>query len=536
MSLIATMIIYKSLTMVVILLRLGAQQGFSNQSVLLLILWITVIDNGFNVVNKYTTDGNLVKSWVAGGRNLSSLDTQNAITTDTLNNVYVSSDNHTFKFTGDGQLITSWGSKGSGNGQFNQIVGIATDSANNVYVTDKYNVRVEKFTADGNFIKSWGSISDCHGTRVFCSEPQGIATDPSNNVYVTEYNAGRVSKFTADGSLLTGWDVPSAYGIVVDRLGNVYISSGTNAILVYAPTSGNTPPPDTTPPSITIPHSITAEATSPSGAIVTYQVTATDNVDGPLTPACNPPSGSTFPIGDTTVICTATDKAGNTAKATFTVTVQDTTPPDTTITSAVDGSNRAITNSGSTLYSSIQTSFTGSDKVGIAGYQCSLDSQTASSCTSPVTFNNLAVGTHTFQVRAIDTSNNVDQTPSSFTWTIVTPSQYTQQIARNLVNGITNGGSTGSSIVQFIQGIQQLVQFIQHNSLPANTATSLAIPLNQAMIALTDGNPNNDAAACNTMNGFAAQVNSYLARGQISPTLAAQLIQQAQAIKTISRC
>src|ERR1051326_1096904 len=99
---------------------------------------------------------------------MSNIDTQNAITTDTLNNVYVSSDNHTFKFTGDGQLITSWGSKGSGNGQFNQIVGIATDSANNVYVTDKYNVRVEKFTADGNFIKSWGSISDCHGTRVFC--------------------------------------------------------------------------------------------------------------------------------------------------------------------------------------------------------------------------------------------------------------------------------------------------------------------------------------------------------------------------------
>jgi HYR domain len=184
--------------------------------------------------------------------------------------------------------------------------------------------------------------------------------------------------------------VQSAYGIAVDRLGNVYISSGTDAILLYAPTSGNTPPPDTTPP--------------------------------------------TFPIGTTVVTCTATDKAGNTAKATFTVTVKDTTPPDTTITSVADGNNRAITNGGSILYHSIQLTFTGSDRVGIAGFQCSLDGQAASSCTSPVTFNNLAVGTHTFEVRAIDTSNNIDQTPASFTWTILTPSQYTQQLTRNLVN------------------------------------------------------------------------------------------------------
>ena len=132
---------------------------------------------------------------------------------------------------------------GSGNGEFNQIVGIATDSSNNVYVTDRYNLRVEKFTSDGDFVKSWGS--DCQGARVFCSEPQGITTDTSDNVYVTEYNAGRVSKFTSDGNLILGWEVPSAYGIAVDRLGNVYISSGTDVIQVYVPTSDNTLP-DTT--------------------------------------------------------------------------------------------------------------------------------------------------------------------------------------------------------------------------------------------------------------------------------------------------
>lgn len=210
--------------------------------------------------------------------------------------------------------------------------------------------------------------------------------------------------------------------------------------------------------------------------------------------------------------------------------------PDTAITAAVDGNNKAVSNAGSTLYHSVQITFGGSDIVGIAGFQCSLDRQTASSCNSPVTFNNLAVGTHTFEVRAIDTSKNVDPTPAVFKWTIVTPSQYTQQLSRNLVNGITNGGSTSNSVAQFIQGIQQLVQFIQHTSLPPNTAASLDTPLNQAMVILSDSNPNNDAAACNGMNTFVTQVNSYLIQRQISPTLAAQLMQQAQTIKATSHC
>jgi hypothetical protein len=98
------------------------------------------------------------------------------------------------------------------------------------------------------------------------------------------------------------------------------------------------------------------------------------------------------------------------------------------------------------------------------------------------------------------------------------------------------GGSTSNSVAQFIQGIQQLVQFIQHNSLPANTANSLTAPLNQAMVILAGNNPNNDAGACNRMNTFIAQVNSYLIQHQISPSLAAQIIQQAQAIKTTVRC
>jgi HYR domain len=84
---------------------------------------------------------------------------------------------------------------------------------------------------------------------------------------------------------------------------------------------------DTTPPTLNLPGPITVEATGPNGAVVTYTATATDNVSGNVTPSCSPQSDSTFPLGTTTVTCTATDTAGNSASGTFTVTVRDTTPP-----------------------------------------------------------------------------------------------------------------------------------------------------------------------------------------------------------------
>ena len=88
---------------------------------------------------------------------------------------------------------------------------------------------------------------------------------------------------------------------------------------------------DTTAPDLALPAAITAEATGPSGAVVTFSATASDAVDGPLTPACTPASGATFAIGTTTVSCVASDGHGNTTTGSFTVTVQDTTKPHLTL-------------------------------------------------------------------------------------------------------------------------------------------------------------------------------------------------------------
>ncbi|GCE19719.1 GH25 family lysozyme [Dictyobacter kobayashii] len=81
---------------------------------------------------------------------------------------------------------------------------------------------------------------------------------------------------------------------------------------------------DTTPPVLILPQTITTDATSPAGAVVTYQVSATDpdNPPAQLSIQCAPPSGSTFPIGTTTVNCTASDPAGNTTAGSFQVVVK----------------------------------------------------------------------------------------------------------------------------------------------------------------------------------------------------------------------
>jgi hypothetical protein len=88
---------------------------------------------------------------------------------------------------------------------------------------------------------------------------------------------------------------------------------------------------DTTLPVVTVPANATVEAAGPAGAVFTYSASATDNIDGVLAVTCSPASGSTFPLGTTTVTCTATDTHGNTGSASFTVMVNDTNPPVVTV-------------------------------------------------------------------------------------------------------------------------------------------------------------------------------------------------------------
>lgn len=83
------------------------------------------------------------------------------------------------------------------------------------------------------------------------------------------------------------------------------------------------PPLDVTPPTLTCPASVTVkDGKDGPGEIVTFTVTAVDDLDPAPTLVCVPPSGSLFLPGTTIVTCTATDAAGNQSVCTFPVTVE----------------------------------------------------------------------------------------------------------------------------------------------------------------------------------------------------------------------
>jgi hypothetical protein len=107
--------------------------------------------------------------------------------------------------------------------------------------------------------------------------------------------------------------------IVTCRATDTHQNTGTTTVPVTVR--------DTTPPALALPGDIAAEATSPAGAPVTFSASAVDLVDGSVPAACSPTSGDSFPMGTTTVHCTATDSHGNTAAGSFAVTVRDTTAP-----------------------------------------------------------------------------------------------------------------------------------------------------------------------------------------------------------------
>ncbi len=100
-----------------------------------------------------------------------------------------------------------------------------------------------------------------------------------------------------------------------------------------------------------------------------------------------------------------------------------TLPPNTSITSQ-PGSPTAST--------SATFSFTGTDNVGVTGYEVSLDNSAFVAATgTSQTYTSLSDGSHTFQVRARDAAGNADPTPASFTWIVDTRPPTSQTVCRS---------------------------------------------------------------------------------------------------------
>jgi acid phosphatase type 7 len=97
----------------------------------------------------------------------------------------------------------------------------------------------------------------------------------------------------------------------------------------------------------------------------------------------------------------------------------DVTPPQTTITSGPTG---AVKTTSATF------AFVASEAGSI--FECKLDSGAFTSCSSPKTYSGLAVGGHTFQVRATDVAGNTDLTPATRSFKVVATKKNGSGLAR----------------------------------------------------------------------------------------------------------
>jgi hypothetical protein len=202
--------------------------------------------------------------------------------------------------------------------------------------------------------------------------------------------------------------------------------SNNRPLLVLQLGSGAPPPPppgdgDTTGPDTSITGNPLGATTSSSA---TFSFNGVDNVTpaGSLTFQCQldvpetsswtacatPRSYSGLAQGSHTFRVRAVDAALNVdpSPAVYTWTI-DQTAPETVISNGPGAS---------TTSTSASFSFTSPEQGAV--FECSLDSAAFTSCASPKSYSGLSVGSHSFQVRALDAAGNIDGSPASYPWTI----------------------------------------------------------------------------------------------------------------------
>ena len=315
------------------------------------------------------------------------------------------------KYDSSGAL--AWAKQLTVNGTTFYLPHIAVHSSGNSYVTGPFGDE----DAGGSVTFGPGEVSETT-----------LTSAGSLDIFVAKYASNGLLQWVrrAGGA---GFDLSSR--IAVDGSNNVHITGAFEGSAVFGPgepnettlistdfenfiakfAGGGVAPPDTIISSG--PAAGTGGATNSSSAQFTFTSepaggTFTCSLDGSPFAACTSPKDYTsLAAGSHNFQVRATDAFGNTdpTPANYDWTV-DTLAPNTVITF----SPAALTNSTSATFQ-----FTSTE----AGtFECNLDGGGFTACTTPKTYNGLAEGAHTFQVRAIDAVNNTDPTPASFNWTI----------------------------------------------------------------------------------------------------------------------
>lgn len=288
---------------------------------------------------------------------------------------------------------------------------------------------------------------------VTLADPISGLTASNFSLAISALSGSLISSVTPSGTAPTAvWTVAADVGTGTGTLGlNLANDTDVSRSLGVLPFTGEVYAVDTVSPDT----SITANPANPSNsAAASFSFSGTDSgglsgfeckIDAGAFAACtSPQSYPSLSNGSHTFAVRAIDSVGNVdpTPASFTWTI-DTTAPDTSITA-----NPANpTNSAAAAFS-----FSGSDAGGVASLECKLDAGAFVPCTSPQSYSTLTDGSHTFQVRAIDTAGNVDATPASFTWTVDTVSP-TVTVNQAAGQADPTGGSPINFTVEFSESV-----------------------------------------------------------------------------------
>ncbi len=265
--------------------------------------------------------------------------------------------------------------------RFNSPAGIARASNGKIVVADRLNHRVRVVSIDGSvstiyggsrsgWVRPFSGWLDGDDTDALAREPVAVAPTTNGTVYVAERywniiravtgvtQLGGTNPNTTNGSaptiscpativtnavsesgtvvfFTTGSAATSNVVIWCFPASGVTFPIGTNTVTCYAANTNLfitnscsftirvNPSTDTVPPVLfDCPDAFTVAATSTNGAVVNYTPPgAVDNVDPAPTVLCSPAPGSTFPPGNTLVVCTARDASGNSSACSFAVNV-----------------------------------------------------------------------------------------------------------------------------------------------------------------------------------------------------------------------
>jgi sugar lactone lactonase YvrE len=197
----------------------------------------------------------------------------------------------------------------------------ATDNGNPALSSDEQTITITVNHVNGAPVVNSGNIPatlEATGPNGAPLQLNGTATDPDGDTVTVVWTNTRPSQSPVTIATSLTQTVTLALGqhsiILTANDGKGGTASTTAKALTVQ---------DTTPPVFSnLPNDINETITSGNSKVVNFTLpTATDAVSGVRPVTATPPSGSTFPVGMTTVTFSSTDVAGNTRTATIKVTV-----------------------------------------------------------------------------------------------------------------------------------------------------------------------------------------------------------------------